>query len=83
MGFFSSLFGKKEKVPDGTYRRVTGSGGYERGSGPDPYNAAFRSDEDAFDLVLVTADGRVLVTAGLADRFTPSEDSGYAYETVS
>ncbi len=50
MGFFSSLFGKKEKVPDGTYRRVTGSGGYERGSGPDPYNAAFRSDEDAFDL---------------------------------
>ncbi len=39
--------------------------------------------EDAFDLVLVTADGRVLVTAGLADRFTPSEDSGYAYETVS
>lgn len=39
--------------------------------------------EDAFDLVLVTVDGRVLVTAGLASRFTPSEDSGYAYETVS
>ena len=28
-------------------------------------------------------DGRVLVTDGLADRFTPGEDSGYVYETVS
>ena len=39
--------------------------------------------EDAFDLVLITSDGRVLVTAGLADRFTPDETSGYVYETVS
>ena len=36
-----------------------------------------------FELVLVTEDGRVLVTDGLADRFTPGEDSGYVYETVS
>lgn len=36
-----------------------------------------------FELVLVTEDGRVLVTEGLADRFTLDEDSGYAYETVS
>ena len=33
--------------------------------------------------VLVTADGRVVVTAGLADRFEKVEDSGYVYETVS
>ena len=39
--------------------------------------------EDAFDLVLVTEDGRVVVTAGLSDRFEPSEDSGYVYETAS
>lgn len=36
-----------------------------------------------FELVLVTEDGRVVVTGGLADRFTPDESSGYAYETVS
>ena len=36
-----------------------------------------------FDLVLVTADGRVVVTAGLADRLEKVKDSGYTYETVS
>lgn len=36
-----------------------------------------------FELVLVTEDGRVIVTGGLADRFTLDESSGYAYETVS
>ena len=36
-----------------------------------------------FDLVLVTADSRVVVTAGLADRFEEVKDSGYTYETVS
>lgn len=36
-----------------------------------------------FDLVLVTEDGRVLVTEGLADLFTLDETSGYQYETVS
>ena len=36
-----------------------------------------------FDLVLVTEDGRVLVTEGIADRFTFNEESGYRYETVS
>lgn len=39
--------------------------------------------EAAFELVLVTEDGRVAVTKGLADRFIPEEASGYAYETVS
>ncbi len=36
-----------------------------------------------FELVLVTEDGRVLVTAGLADSFTMEENSGYVFETVS
>lgn len=36
-----------------------------------------------FELVLVTEDDRVIVTGGLADRFTLDESSGYAYETVS
>ena len=35
------------------------------------------------DLVLVTEDGRVVITAGLADRFEEVKDSGYTYETVS
>ena len=35
-----------------------------------------------FDLVLVTEDGRVVITAGLADRFEEVKDSGYTYETV-
>ena len=36
-----------------------------------------------FDLVLVTEDGRVVVTEGLADRFTLDETSGYALEAAS
>ncbi len=40
-------------------------------------------DGTPFELVLVTEDGRVVVTEGLADRFTPDESGGYAYETVS
>lgn len=36
-----------------------------------------------FQLVLITEDGRVVVTQGLADRFTLEEASGYQYETVS
>ena len=36
-----------------------------------------------FELVLVTEDGRVVVTEGLAERFTLDESSGYAYETAS
>ena len=36
-----------------------------------------------FDLVLVTEDGRVVVTEGLADRFTLEESSGYTLEVVS
>jgi thiamine biosynthesis lipoprotein len=36
-----------------------------------------------FDLVLVTDDGRVLVTSGVADQFEEIEDSGYTYEIVS
>lgn len=38
---------------------------------------------DAFELVLVTEDGRVVVTEGLADRFTLDEDSGYTLEVAS
>lgn len=36
-----------------------------------------------FDLVLVTADGRVVVTDGIAGSFEPDEEAGYSYETVS
>ena len=43
----------------------------------------WRSGVYDFDLVLVTDDGRVLVTDGLADRFTPADGSAYRYETVS
>ena len=42
-----------------------------------------RSGESAFELVLITEDGRVVVTEGLADRFTLDESCGYACETVS
>jgi len=36
-----------------------------------------------FDLVLVTADDRVVVTEGIAANFSETEGSGYTYETVS
>lgn len=36
-----------------------------------------------FDMVLVTDDGRVIITPGLADRFEPKEGSSYTYETLS
>lgn len=41
----------------------------------------WRSGVYDFDMVLVTEDGRVVASAGLADSFTP--EGGYAYETVS
>lgn len=37
----------------------------------------------AFDLVLVTEDGRVVVTEGLAEAFIFDKESGYVFETVS
>lgn len=36
-----------------------------------------------FDLILVTEDGRVVLTEGIADAFTQDEPSGYSYEIVS
>lgn len=43
----------------------------------------WRNHNGGFDLILVTKDGRVLVTDGISDSFTPEEGSGYTYETVS
>ena len=42
----------------------------------------WRSGAYDFDLVLVTEDGRVLITGGLEGRFEECEESGYAYEIV-
>lgn len=38
--------------------------------------------EAAFELLLVTEDGRVVYTDGLAECFTANEESGYSYEAV-
>ena len=43
----------------------------------------WKSSKTPFELVLITEDGRVVVTEGLVDRFTQEEGSGYDYETVS
>ena len=43
----------------------------------------WRESGRAFDLVLVTEDGRVVTTAGIAESFTPQAGSAYSYETVS
>ena len=43
----------------------------------------WRSGAFDFEAILVTEDGRLLVTAGLEDSFTPDETAGYAYEVVS
>lgn len=43
----------------------------------------WRSGQYDFQLVLVTEDGRVVVTEGLADVLTEIDDNGYAYEIVS
>ena len=43
----------------------------------------WRSGRYDFQLVLVTADGRVVVTGGLRDSFVELEESGYEYEYVS
>lgn len=42
-----------------------------------------RSSGLDFDLVLVTEDGRVVITDGIAQHFTEQEENGYRYETVS
>ena len=36
-----------------------------------------------FELILVTDDDRVLYTDGLADAFTPNDESGYTYEALA
>ena len=36
-----------------------------------------------FELILVTDDDRVLYTGGLADAFTPNDESGYTYEALA
>ena len=43
----------------------------------------WRSGVYDFDLILVTEDGRLLATAGIADRFRPDDSAGDAYEIVS
>lgn len=43
----------------------------------------WRSGAYPFDMVLVTAEGRVVTTPGLVDRLTTVAESGYVYETVS
>ena len=43
----------------------------------------WRSGVYDFGLILVTEDGRLLATAGIADRFRPDDSAGYAYEIVS
>lgn len=43
----------------------------------------WRSGVYDFQLVLVTEDGRVVVTDGLTDELTKVEGNGYTYETVS
>jgi hypothetical protein len=40
------------------------------------------ADTLSFDLILVTEDGRVLYTEGLADSFAPAEEGNYSYEVI-
>lgn len=50
--------------------------------GADKAAAFWRSGAYDFDMVLVTDDGRVLITKGIADQFEQSEGSDYAYEVI-
>lgn len=43
----------------------------------------FWRQHGTFDMVLVTADGRVLYTPGLADCFNETEGSGYDYQLLA
>lgn len=51
--------------------------------GPERALDFWRMGQYAFELVLVTEDGRVLVTGGLDGNFERNGDSGYVYESVS
>ena len=43
----------------------------------------FWRQQGTFDMVLVTSDGRVLYTPGLADCFNETEGSGYDYQLLA
>lgn len=43
----------------------------------------WRSHSTTFDMVLITEDGRVLYTPGLADCFNEREGSGYVYQPLT
>jgi Membrane-associated lipoprotein involved in thiamine biosynthesis len=51
--------------------------------GTDKAEEFWRTGKYPFGMVLVTSDGRVLVTSDIADRFEEAEGSGYSYEVVS
>ena len=73
--------------------RSTGDSG--QGTRADAYSTAlyvmgeqgavdfWRAQGASFDMVLITADGRVLYTSGLADCFNEREGSGYVYEELA
>lgn len=42
----------------------------------------FWRQNGGFDMVLITKDGQVLYTPGLADKLTETEGSGYAYASI-
>lgn len=73
---------------------VTASAAPEHGAMCDAFSTAlfvmgeeaalrfWRSSSYDFQLVLVTEDRRVLITAGLENTFEPTEGSGYTYEII-
>ena len=43
----------------------------------------WRTSQRNFELILITTNGRVIATNGISAQFSPNEESGYVYETVS
>lgn len=51
--------------------------------GPERALEFWRGSSEYFDMVLVTEDNRVLITAGLTDLFHPNEDSPYTFSLIA
>ena len=49
--------------------------------GPDKAAAYWQGSKDAFEMVLVTEDHRILCSEGIADSFTPTDQ--YTMEVIS
>lgn len=80
----SDLLSVTVVCPDGTRADAYSTALYVMGeAGAVDFWAGYSSGSTAFDMVLITADGRLLYTPGLAGNISEQEGSSYVFQPIS